>query len=131
MVTFIAGEPDKSLYRHYKVTEGKKNDDVGSLKSVLEKRKYRFDSWGVPDLIIIDGGKGQLSGAIEVLGDSVPVVGLAKRLETLIFKTNDGFAEYVLPDAPAKKLVQRLRNEAHRFARSYHHKLVSRAIRES
>ncbi len=131
MVTFVDGEPDKSLYRHYKVSEGIKNDDPGSMKSVLERRKYRFDSWGKPDLIIVDGGRGQLSAALEVLGNSVPVVGLAKKLETLIFMTDKGFEEFVLPESSAKKLVQRIRDEAHRFARSYHHKLVSRAIRES
>lgn len=131
MVTFVDGEPDKSLYRHYKVSEGTKNDDTGSMKLILAKRKYRFATWGKPDLIIVDGGKGQLSAALEVLGDTVPVVGLAKKLETLIFKTDKGFEEFVLPESSAKKFVQRIRDEAHRFARSYHHKLVSRAIKEA
>ena len=130
MVTFIDGEPDKTLYRHYKVSDKKKSDDVGSLKSVLIKRKHRFETWGKPDLIIVDGGKGQLSAALEVINE-VPVVGLAKREETLILKTQGEFHEFELPESPAKKLVQRLRDEAHRFARSYHHKLVSKAIREA
>lgn len=130
MVTFVNGEADKSLYRHYKVSDSKRNNDVESIKSVLLRRKLRFSSWGVPDLIIVDGGKGQLAKAQEVISD-IPIVGLAKREETLVFKMGQDFYEFRLPDSPAKKLVQRIRDEAHRFARSYHHKLVSRAIKES
>jgi len=128
MVTFINGEPDKALYRHYKISDKKAQSDTDSMKLVLTKRKFRFKTWGTPDLIIVDGGKGQLSVALAVI-DEVPVVGLAKREETLVFYKEGKFHELKLPESPAKKLVQRIRDEAHRFARSYHHKLVSRAIR--
>lgn len=129
MVTFINGEPDKTLYRHYKVSDKKRNNDVGSMKSVLSKRKARFTDWGKPDLIIVDGGKGQVTAAREVFGDGIALVGLAKKYETLVFEKNGKFLEIRLPDGPAKALVQRLRNEAHRFARRYHHKLVANAIK--
>lgn len=128
MITFIKGEPEKSLYRHFRMHN--KNSDTDNMLEVLTRRKKRFIDWGVPNLIIVDGGKGQLSKALEII-DEAPVVGLAKREETLVFKTTDGFKELKLPESPAKKLVQRIRDEAHRFARSYHHKLVSRAIREA
>ena len=70
----------------------------------------------------------QVSAALEVFADEFPIVGLAKRLETIIIKTEKGFEE-VRPQGPALRLVQRLRDEAHRFARKYHHKLVSMAIK--
>lgn len=126
MVTFINGEPDKSYYRHFRLHH--KNSDVDNMREVLERRYKRLD-WGTADLIVVDGGKPQISVAVEVIS-KVPVVGLAKREETFVFKTESGFYEYKIPEGPAKKLVQRIRNEAHRFARSYHHKLVSRAIRK-
>jgi excinuclease ABC subunit C len=129
MVTFVNGEPDKSLYRHFRVHKG--NSDTDNMKEVLRRRKKYFESWGKPDLIIVDGGKGQLSAALGVVGDEIAVVGLAKREETLVFKAGDTFSEFKLPEGPAKKLVQRLRDEAHRFARSYHHKLVSKAISDA
>lgn len=128
MVTFIDGEPDKSYYRHFKMHNN--NSDVDNMREVLRRRKKWFSKWGRPDLIIVDGGKPQISAAIEEI-DEVPVIGLAKKEETLVFKVDGGFYELKLPDGSAKKLVQRLRDEAHRFARRYHHKLVSRAIKEA
>lgn len=128
MVTFVNGEPEKALYRHFSMHN--KNSDTDNMKEVLKRRKKHFNDWGTPDLIIVDGGKGQLSVAKEVIAN-VPVVGLAKREETLVFKMGDEYFEMKLPDGPAKRLVQRLRDEAHRFARRYHHNLVSKAIREA
>ncbi len=125
MVTFINGEPDKSLYRHFKMHH--KNSDIDNMKEVLKRRYSGKKGWGSPDLVIVDGGKAQLAAALDVV-KNLPVVGLAKREETLVFMTPGGFCEVRLPEGSAKKLVQRIRDEAHRFARSYHHKLVSRAI---
>lgn len=127
MVTFIDGEPSKNYYRHFKINQKNKNNDVDSMRLVLARRKKHINDWGKPDLIIVDGGKGQVSAALEVFHGEFPVIGLAKRLETLIIKTDDGFVE-ITPHGPALRLVQRLRDEAHRFARRYHHKLVSKAI---
>jgi len=128
MVTFIGGKPDKSLYRQFKVRQTNTSDDFASLKEVLARRRKRFSDWGVPDLIVIDGGKGQLS-TIAAFIDEVPVVGLAKRFETLVFLNDDGsFTEKRVPKGPALNLLQRMRDEAHRFARRYHHKLVSKSL---
>ncbi len=127
MVTFIDGEPEKSLYRHFKVKKGKKSDDLSQMRGVLERRKKQFKNWGYPDLIIIDGGKTQLKVAEEVITE-VPVISLAKRFETIIIKVDNKYIEKRLPMSPAKNLVQRIRNEAHRFARKYHHYLINKNL---
>jgi excinuclease ABC subunit C len=128
MVTFINGEADKQYYRHFRIKKERQNNDTESMREVLTRRSKYFDSWGKPDLLIVDGGKGQLMKAIEVLGDVVPIVGLAKRYETVIAYVNGEFKSTVLPDGGAKNLMQRIRDEAHRFARRYHHKLVTDAL---
>ncbi len=128
MVTFISGEPDKQYYRHFRIKKERQNNDTESMREVLTRRSKYFDSWGKPDLLVVDGGKGQLMKAIEVLGDTVPLVGLAKRYETIIAFVNGEFKSTVLPDGGAKNLMQRIRDEAHRFARRYHHKLVTDAL---
>lgn len=128
MVVLVDGEIDKSAYRHFRIIGRRKSDDVDNMKSVIERRRNHFADWGEPDLIIVDGGKTQLTVAKAVLGQDFPVVGLAKRYETLVFKTDSGFAEVRLESSPAKNLVQRIRDEAHRFARVYHHKLVAKAL---
>ena len=128
MVVAIDGESDRRLYRHFRITGRKKSDDIDNMKDVIGRRKNHFADWGEPDLIIVDGGKTQLAAAKEMLGVDFPAVGLAKRYETLVFFENGKFSEVRLGSGPAKNLVQRLRNEAHRFARSYHHKLVAKAM---
>jgi excinuclease ABC subunit C len=132
MVTFIDGEPDKSLYRHFKIRSTKKADDISSLAEVVRRRKLHFADWGIPDLIIVDGGKGQVSTFWYSLKDhSIPVVGLAKRFETLVIPTfSNGklsFSEKKVK-GPALYFLQRVRNEAHRFARRYHHKLLQASL---
>lgn len=128
MVVLIDGEIDKRHYRHFGISGRKKADDVDNMKSIIERRKNHFADWGEPDLVIVDGGKTQLGVAKEVLEENFPVVGLAKRYETLVFKEKGVFSEVRLHQGPAKNLVQRIRDEAHRFARSYHHKLVAKAL---
>lgn len=128
MVTFVNGEPEKKFYRHFKINQKNSQDDYASLREVLNRRKRHFKTWGKPDLIIIDGGKGQLSSSKKIISD-IPMVGLAKREETLMFLSEDGnFSQKKLPRGNAKNLVQRLRNEAHRFARRLHHKLVTKEL---
>ncbi len=133
MVTLINGEIDKKFYRHFKIYQEKGNSDVDSLKEVIVRRiKHLFD-WGIPDLIIVDGGKAQVGAFTrELEGKGISVVGLAKRFETLVIPTKIGetlkLAEYRVPKGPALNLVTRIRDEAHRFARVYHHKLVSREL---
>lgn len=130
MVTFIDGEPDKRWYRHFRVSVKDQNNDTDSIKKVITRRARHFDDWGRPDLIIVDGGKGQLAVARQVITD-IPVVGLAKRFETIICATEDGYREIRLPEGGAKNLVVRLRDEAHRFARTYHHALVKKNLLSS
>lgn len=128
MVVFRNGSPSKKDYRRYKLrsTEGKP-DDFKSMQEVVYRR-YK-DLEDLPSLIIIDGGKGQLSSALEVirgLGISdVPVIGLAKREEE-IFK--EGAHTSILLDkmSPALHLIQHIRDEAHRFAITYHRKRLAK-----
>ena len=130
MVVFRDGVPSKKDYRRYKLqsTEGKP-DDFKSMQEVVYRR-YR-DLEDLPSLIIIDGGKGQLSSACEVIrglgisSSEVPVIGLAKREEE-IFK--EGAHTSILLDkmSPALHLIQHIRDEAHRFAITYHRKRLAR-----
>lgn len=133
MVTFVNAEPEKKYYRHFKIRQKKGNDDVSSMKETAKRRAKYLGSWGVPDLIIVDGGRTQTKVFYEVFEEKkIRVVGLAKRYETLVIpqKTDDGliFREKRLPRGHAKNLVQRLRDEAHRFARRYHHKLLTKEL---
>lgn len=130
MVVFWDGVPSKKDYRRYKLrsTEGKP-DDFKSMQEVVYRR-YR-DLEDLPSLIIIDGGKGQLSSACEVIRglgitpEEVPVIGLAKREEE-IFK--EGAHTSILLDkmSPALHLIQHIRDEAHRFAITYHRKRLGK-----
>lgn len=129
MVVFTEGEPDKSEYRRFKLrtVEGSP-DDYASMQEVT-LRRYREAKEPLPDLIVIDGGKGQLSSALEVIRgvglDKIPVIGLAKEFEH-IFRENIS-EPLVLPrHSEALRLVQQVRDEAHRFAVSYHRKLRSK-----
>lgn len=133
MVTFFKGEPDKNYYRHFRVRSQKKSNDVGALKEIISRRVRHFTDWGTPNLIVVDGGKGQVKVFHEQLkGFSVPVVGLAKRHESVISVKEENdvlhFKEKRLPRGNAKNLFQRLRNEAHRFARRYHHHLLKKDL---
>lgn len=129
MVTFENGMPKKSKYRKFKVrsTESKP-DDFQSLKEVVERRYTGklTESLPMPDLIIIDGGKGQLSsvmGVFESIGMSDwDVVSLAKRLEE-VFKPNESEPVIFPVNSPALYFFQRIRDEAHRFAITYHRSL--------
>lgn len=127
MVVFQDGKPDKNSYRRFKInsTEGKP-DDFLSMREVTSRRYRDLPSKDLPDLIIIDGGKGQLNSALEIIRGAghytVPVVGLAKQFEYIF--TEDHFDPIILPrQSAALCLVQNIRDEAHRFAITYHRKL--------
>lgn len=126
MVVFEGGVPKKTDYRRFKIRSAEgKPDDFKSMREVTTRR-YAKDNAGLPDLIVIDGGKGQLSSALEIIRGAghltVPVVGLAKREEEIF---TEGCSEpVILPrNSQALYLIQRLRDEAHRFAITYHRKL--------
>lgn len=136
MVTFINGVPKKSEYRKFKVrmTEGKP-DDFLSMKEVLTRRLSHLgeEKWAKPDLIIIDGGKGQLSSVMQIIEDSgvtgIDVVSLAKKHEEVFLPKQS--KPVILPrNSSALFLFQRIRDEAHRFAITYHRKLRSKKMIE-
>ena len=133
MVTFIDGESDKSLYRRFKIRTVKYVDDVSSLDEVIKRRIKHFKDWGKPDLIVVDGGKPQVGVFYKNLSIyKIPTIGLAKRYETIVIPYQNqekiNFIEYILPKGHARNLLQRIRNEAHRFAISYHKKLFKKSL---
>ncbi|HOS80350.1 MAG TPA: excinuclease ABC subunit UvrC [Anaerolineae bacterium] len=139
MVVFEHGVAKKSDYRRFKIKTVTGQDDFASMREVLMRRFDRWrrvssgelkgtrgsQGWGkLPDLVVVDGGKGQLGVAVEVLQafelqDQVPVVGLAKRHEEL-FKPGESHSLVLEPTDPAILLLRRIRDEAHRFAITYH-----------
>lgn len=126
MVVFQDGVPDKKSYRRFKIrsTEGKP-DDFLSMREVTSRRYGKLSAEELPDLIVIDGGAGQLSSALKIIrgfGHEVPVVGLAKRFE-LIFVEGQSEPVELPANSPALYLMQRIRDEAHRFAITYHRTL--------
>ena len=133
MVTFINGAKEPSLYRHFRIRRAKAFDDISALSEVAKRRINYLKSWGKPDLIVVDGGKGQVSifrNTFEKEG--IPVIGISKRREALVipkkkYATNT-FVEIILEPGHILSLTSRLRDEAHRFARRYHHKLVSKTL---
>ncbi|MDP4200267.1 MAG: excinuclease ABC subunit UvrC [Bacteroidota bacterium] len=128
MVVFGDGKPKKSDYRKYKIRTITENDDFAAMREVVTRRYGRAleEKSELPDLIIIDGGKGQLSSAYEVMSElglqSIPMFGLAKRLEELY--TMSSHDPLVLPRSSSSlRLLQQVRDEAHRFAITYHRQL--------
>lgn len=124
LVTFVNGQAEKNLYRRFNI-----KTSLGGDTDRLAEVFRRIKKYPQPDLMIIDGGKGQVTAAKNILGKDFPVIGLAKRYETLVFKSEQEFTELRLPRGKAKNLLQRIRNEAHRFARVYHHHLVAKALK--
>lgn len=130
MVVFSEGKPDKREYKKFKIKTKDTPDDFAMMKEVLERRftiEKQQDAWKkrYPDLIVIDGGKGQLSSVIEILEAkkiSIPVIGLAKRMEE-IFLPYEQNPLILSKTSAALNLLRYGRDEAHRFAISYHRKL--------
>ncbi len=129
-VVFIDGKPKKSEYRTYKVRSvgGGKSDDFQSMREIVGRRYGRVveENGPWPDLVVIDGGKGQLSSAVFALDEveaygKFPVVGLAKRLEEVFFP-GDTDSVFISKDSASLQLIQRARNEAHRFAVTFQRK---------
>ncbi len=129
MVCFEKGKPKKSEYRKFKMRTFEGSDDYAAMEEVIRRRYSGSLSTELPwpDLIVVDGGKGQVNTAfhtMNALGLSIPVIGLAKRIEEIF--TPHSSDPFNLPKtSPALKLLQQLRDEAHRFAVTYHRKLRS------
>ncbi|KKR32091.1 MAG: Excinuclease ABC subunit C [Candidatus Gottesmanbacteria bacterium GW2011_GWC2_39_8] len=163
-VTFINGEPEKSLYKRYKIRTLNSPNDYMMMKEVLTRR-LKHKEWLLPDILMVDGGKPQVNAANEVikeLGLNVPIIGLAKRIEEIIIQKNLNviairqlaekqsqplysqtmgsprrfaprddreFSSIILPrNSLALKLLQRVRDESHRFAHKYHELLRMRSL---
>jgi excinuclease ABC subunit C len=136
MVHFTDGQPDKDQYRRFSIKSFIGNDDFRAMEEVVGRRYARLieEKKQFPDLVVIDGGRGQIAAALKafVALDCPPpaMIGLAKKHETIIFP--DARAPLNLPlTHPGLNLLQRLRDEAHRFANTYNADLRSRKIRES
>ena len=128
MVSFQDGRPKKSEYRKFKIRTVVGPDDFASMREVVERRYSRVlgEQAEMPDLIMVDGGKGQLSSALEVLRGlgltDQPVIGLAKRLEE-VYVPGARDPQTIPRTSSGLRLLQQIRNEAHRFAITYHRKI--------
>ncbi|MBP8591367.1 GIY-YIG nuclease family protein [Candidatus Shapirobacteria bacterium] len=131
MVVFKNGEPDPSSYRQFKIRAKTIPDDPAMIKEIVGRR-LNHPQWPYPDLILVDGGKGQVNAAIKTLGEkkqNLPVVGLAKREEEIIIKKGNSYKILRIdPDSPALLLLRQARDEAHRFAQRYHHLLRAKKL---
>jgi excinuclease ABC subunit C len=131
MVVFVDGKPKKSEYRKFKIRTVEGADDFASMKEVVQRRYRRVqqEGGGMPDLVMVDGGKGQLSSTVEVLRSldllHQPVIGLAKRLEE-VFLPGRSDPELIPKASTGLRLLQQIRDEAHRFAITYHRAVRSR-----
>jgi len=128
MVVFKDGKPDNKSYRHFNIKTVTGPDDFASMEEVVYRRYKRLkeEKLSLPQLIIVDGGKGQLNAAVKSLKrldlyGKIAVAGIAKRLEE-IFMPEDSIPLLINKKSASLKLVQKLRNEAHRFAITFHRK---------
>jgi excinuclease ABC subunit C len=136
MVCFREGRPDRENYRRYRIKGVEGQDDFASMAEVVRRRYSRVLNEGIrkPSLIVVDGGKGQLSSALrelKTLGlDDLPIIGLAKEREEIF---RPGVSEPLVIDhsSGAIRLLQRIRDEAHRFANGYHQILMKQRVSES
>jgi excinuclease ABC subunit C len=135
MVVFENGKPKKSLYRKFIIKDVIGPDDFSSMREVIRRRYSRLleEKQNLPDLIMVDGGKGQLSSAVEVLSElgfsGYSIVGLAKRLEEVFFPELTEAAS-IPKTSSGLKLLQQIRDEAHRFAITFHrHRRSKRTIK--
>ena len=126
MVVFTNGVSDREQYRKFK-TRKEQNDDYYNMSGTITRRfsATNLKSWGKPDLVLIDGGKGQLDAALQARDKcnqiDIPFIGLAKRQEQIVVKLSNGYKLINLSKSThVIKLLQRIRDESHRFAVSYH-----------
>lgn len=126
MVRFVDGKPDKKGYRHFNIKTVVGPNDFASMKEIVGRRYKRImeEQGEYPQLIIVDGGKGQLSSACEALQElglygKIPIVGIAKRLEE-IYYPEDPLPLLISKKSPGLMLIQRIRDEAHRFGITFH-----------
>jgi excinuclease ABC subunit C len=125
MVVFENGQELKSAYRHFKIRQKKSNSDYDSMKEVAIRRVKNLENWGRPDLIIVDGGYGQVKlFDNEFKRYNIPVIGIAKNPDRIVFPNGNKLKL----QGPAQLFLERIRDEAHRFARRLHHKLINKYL---
>jgi excinuclease ABC subunit C len=133
MVCFVDGKPAKKEYRKFKIKTVEGIDDFASMKEVIHRRytRVKAEALSEPDLILIDGGKGQLSAAVEVLErigmSHIPILGLAKRLEE-VFLPGESLSLGISKSSASVILLRRIRDEAHRFAITFQRKRRGKAM---
>ena len=131
MVCFVNGRPSKSDYRKFKIRSKQTPDDFTMMHEAVKRRYSRIqrENKDMPDLILIDGGKGQLNAAVKALDElgirKQPIIALAKRLDE-VFMPNTPDAQNIPKDSAALRLLQRIRDESHRFAVTFHRSLRSK-----
>lgn len=133
MVVAVDGKINKKEYKRFKIKRHDSPNDFYMMQEVLERRlshslpDTKKVPWPIPDLLLIDGGKGQVSAVLKIAENmqlDIPVVGLAKRFESLVYKLGNNYVVASFPkNSEGMKLIIRLRDEAHRFAQAYHHLL--------
>lgn len=132
MVCFLNGKPANKEYRHYHIKTVEGPNDFASMTEVVGRRYSRLmeENKPLPKLIVIDGGKGQLSSSVEALKNlgiygKIPIIGIAKRLEEIYFP-EDPFPLHIDKKSESLRLIQRIRDEAHRFAITFHRDVRSK-----
>ncbi|MDN3687963.1 excinuclease ABC subunit UvrC [Cyclobacterium jeungdonense] len=137
MVCFKEGKPAKKEYRHYHIKTVTGPNDFASMEEVVYRRYKRMtqEKIPLPNLVVIDGGKGQLSSAVAALKSlnlygKIPIIGIAKRLEEIYFP-GDNYPIYIDKKSESLRLIQRIRDEAHRFAITFHRNLRSKGALNS
>lgn len=134
-VVFKKAKPSKKDYRHFNVKTVEGPDDFASMYEAVYRRYKRLseESQPLPDLVVVDGGKGQLSAACEALRDlqlQIPIIGIAKRLEEIFFP-DDPIPLYLDKNSESLRLIQQMRDEAHRFGITHHRNRRSKKQVES
>jgi excinuclease ABC subunit C len=133
LVVFVDGKPKKSEYRKYKIQSDEGQNDFANMQEVVKRRYERLlrENEELPNLIMVDGGKGQLSSAVEVLNilglKTIPIIGLAKKLEE-VFLPHQTEPVQLPRTSSGLRLLQQIRDEAHRFAVTYHRVVRSKRI---
>ena len=134
-VVFRDGKPSKREYRHFNVKTVEGPDDFATMREIVGRRYRRLLDEGaaLPDLVVVDGGKGQLSSAVEVfrelgLLDRIPLVGLAKRLEEVFF-VGDPTPHYLDKKGESLRILKHIRDEAHRFGITFHRNQRSKSLK--
>jgi excinuclease ABC subunit C len=134
MSVFRNGKPSKKEYRHFNIKSVEGPDDFASMEEVIYRRYKRMldEAQELPNLIVIDGGKGQLSSAMNSLeklnlAGKIPVIGIAKKLEE-IYYPNDPYPLYIDKKSETLRIIQQLRDEVHRFGITHHRNRRSKAL---